>query len=537
MNLSVNTLLQGGKYKIVRFIKSGGFGCTYEAEHVMLEKRIAIKEFFVKDFCNRDEQTSHVTVGTQSKKELVAKLRRKFIDEAKGLCKLHHPGIVSVSDVFEENGTAYFVMDYIEGKSLSEIVHARGALPEKQALDYIRQAGEALQYVHEHNRLHLDIKPDNLMLDANGQVVLIDFGASKQYDEENGENTSTLIGKTPGYAPLEQMGNDVVRFMPATDVYALGATLYKLLTGTTPLSANRLASGEEQPPLPAGISQGSRMAVDRAMQTRKDKRPQSVREFLSLLGSLAEPSELENDNTVFEVKTEVFEKPQPEPVLPAPSKPELPKNVSDPTGKCDRNTPIGEWIYRIGNRPSVVNVLAILGILRCLAYCLVCIQSIFYYIFNYTLYELPDPLYDVFHFLDWFFVAEILLVIFFLVRLKSFTEKLARLLIIPLSLCLILMILFRFVESNSLIGLWAIIPYAGVAILGIKMSKQYHGELRVLGRAMGCIGFLTVISCALYFPSTYLWLGFLWALSLLDFVVKIYWISAMWRFMIKTNKS
>lgn len=319
MNLPVNMLLQGGKYKIVRFIKSGGFGCTYEAEHVMLEKRIAIKEFFVKDFCNRDEQTSHVTVGTQSKKELVAKLRRKFIDEAKGLCKLHHPGIVSVSDVFEENGTAYFVMDYIEGKSLSEIVHARGALPEKQALDYIRQAGEALQYVHEHNRLHLDIKPGNLMLDGNGQVVLIDFGASKQYDEENGENTSTLIGNTPGYAPLEQMGNDVVRFMPATDVYALGATLYKLLTGTTPLSANRLASGEEQPPLPAGISQGSRMAVDRAMQTRKDKRPQSVREFLSLLGSPAEPSEPENDNTVFEVKTEVFENPQPELERPTPS--------------------------------------------------------------------------------------------------------------------------------------------------------------------------------------------------------------------------
>ena len=129
MHLQTNTLLRGGTYRIVRFIGSGGFGCTYEAEHVMLEKRVAIKEFFVKDFCNRDETTAHITVGTISKKGLVEKLRRKFIDEAKALCKLQHPGIVSVSDVFEENGTAYFVMDYVEGRSLSEIVREQGPLP------------------------------------------------------------------------------------------------------------------------------------------------------------------------------------------------------------------------------------------------------------------------------------------------------------------------------------------------------------------------------------------------------------------------
>ena len=203
MNLPVDRLLQGGKYRIVRFISSGGFGCTYEAEHVMLERRVAIKEFFVKDFCNRDEATAQVTVGTLSKKGLVEKLRRKFVDEAKGLCKLHHPGIVRVSDVFEENGTAYFVMDYVEGRSLNDVVKQEGPLPEARALNYIRQAAEALQYVHEQNRLHLDVKPGNIMLDSEDRVVLIDFGASKQYDEQDGENTSTLLGKTPGYAPLE----------------------------------------------------------------------------------------------------------------------------------------------------------------------------------------------------------------------------------------------------------------------------------------------------------------------------------------------
>lgn len=276
-------LLQGDKYRICRFIGSGGFGCTYEAEHVMLEKRVAIKEFFVRDFCNRDETTSRVTLGTESKRALVDKLRRKFIDEAKNLCRLRHPGIVSVSDVFEENGTAYFVMDFIKGESLAELVQREGALPEAQAVALIRRVADALQYVHAHNRLHLDIKPGNIMVDRSGEVVLIDFGASKQYDEQGGENTSTLLGKTPGYAPLEQMGNDVVQFLPATDIYALGATLYKLLTGQTPPSATLLASGEELDDLPAMISEATRRAIEAAMTINKRRRPQSVAEFLALL--------------------------------------------------------------------------------------------------------------------------------------------------------------------------------------------------------------------------------------------------------------
>jgi serine/threonine protein kinase len=113
-HLQSNTLLNG-KYRIVRFIKSGGFGCTYEAENTYLKERVAIKEFFVKDFCNREESGMTVSVGTKSKAELVARLRGKFLEEAVALHKLKHPGIVHVSDIFEENGTAYYVMDYIDG--------------------------------------------------------------------------------------------------------------------------------------------------------------------------------------------------------------------------------------------------------------------------------------------------------------------------------------------------------------------------------------------------------------------------------------
>ena len=273
-----------GEYCIERFINSGGFGCTYVAEHMMLEKRVAIKEFFVKDFCNRDSSTARISVATQGKQALVEKLKSKFIEEAKALAHMHHPGIVNVSDVFEENGTAYYVMDYIEGCSLHATLEHEGKLSEERALGYIRQVAEALAYVHAQHRLHLDVKPGNIMVDEKGNATLIDFGTSKQYDEENGENTSTVQGYTKGFAPPEQMTNDVVKFMPSTDIYALGATLYKLLTGITPPSATLRISGEGLVALPASVSVTTEKAIEQAMQLNKAMRPQTVEAFLTLLG-------------------------------------------------------------------------------------------------------------------------------------------------------------------------------------------------------------------------------------------------------------
>lgn len=285
MHLSNGTLLQGGKYKIISFINSGGFGCTYEAEHVMLKQRVAIKEFFVKDFCNRDEHTACVTVATQSKKNFIERLRQKFIDEAQSLASFHHEGIVHVSDVFCENGTAYYVMDYIDGQSLSEIVSDKGPLSESKALKYISEVARALRYVHGKNRLHMDIKPGNIMIDSSDHPILIDFGASKHYSEETGENTSTLSGiNTPGYAPVEQVNRSNTTFSPCTDLYALGATLYKLLTGITPPNSVSLMSEEEHIiPLSEDISLSTRDAVVKAMQVKRCDRPQNVDEFLNLL--------------------------------------------------------------------------------------------------------------------------------------------------------------------------------------------------------------------------------------------------------------
>ena len=307
MHLQNNTLLQGGKYKIVRFIASGGFGCTYEAQHTFLDSRVALKEFFISDFCNRDEITGQVTVATKSKVEFVDKLKKKFMDEARSLFKMKHPGIVRVIDVFEENGTAYYAMEYIDGESLGDLVKRKGKLPEAEVVGYIRQVAEALKYVHSLNRLHLDIKPGNIMVNKDGKAVLIDFGASKHYDDETGENTSTLLGiNTKGYAPVEQVNQSFRSFSPATDIYALGATLYKLLTGITPPDANLLMAKEKVlTPLPSYISPSTRHAVEAAMQLLRKNRPQSVKEWLAIL--------IDEEETNVEIDVPEPE-PRPEPI-------------------------------------------------------------------------------------------------------------------------------------------------------------------------------------------------------------------------------
>ena len=363
MYLPDNTELQGGRYRIVRHISSGGFGNTYEGVHVMLDNRVAIKEFYVKDFCNRDETSHSVTVGITAKTALVSKLRKKFVEEAKGLSRLHHPNIVHVLDVFEENGTAYYVMDYINGPSLGDMVKREGKMPEARALKYIRQICDALEYVHSHNRLHLDIKPGNIMVDEHDNAFLIDFGASKQYDEEAGENTSTLLGKTPGYAPLEQMGNDVLIFTPATDIYALGATLYKLLTGDTPPSAMLLASGDTLPPLPASVSAHVAEAIRLAMQINKAKRPQSIREFRALIDgapaadSAPDRETVDDEATIVNVGVAEPAPPEPEDYKPSePSQSSAPRDIeSEPNPMSQKS------IFIAGAVAVVVGICVAIG--------------------------------------------------------------------------------------------------------------------------------------------------------------------------------
>ncbi len=238
MQLKQGSLLQGGKYKIEKVLGQGGFGITYLGEQTSLARKVAIQEFFMKELCNRDATTCHVSVGSEGSREMVTRFREKFVKEARNIAKLRHPNIVSVIDVFEENGTAYYVMDYCEGGSLSALLKEKypNGMPEELAMKYIKEIAAALDYVHKRNINHLDVKPANIMLGDMGEAVLIDFGLSKQYDAETGNQTSTTpVGISEGYAPMEQYRKGGVgQFSPASDIYSLGATLFKLTTGNPP---------------------------------------------------------------------------------------------------------------------------------------------------------------------------------------------------------------------------------------------------------------------------------------------------------------
>ena len=285
--LRVNSTLQGGKYRIIEKLGQGGFGITYLAENTLLEGKVAIKEFFFKEYCERDDSTSRVTIPTSGNREIVERFKQKFIKEAKTIFRLNHPNIVRILDVFEENGTAYYVMEYIEGESLSDMVTRRGAIPFAEAIGYVKAAAEALMYIHSKKINHLDIKPGNLMKrNDDGEIVLIDFGVAKQYDLATSQGTTTTpVGISCGYSPTEQYRkNGVQTFSPQSDVYSLAATLFKLLTGNTPPEAMEI----QDEGLPVAELQAKHIpstvisAIAMAMKGRHE-RTQSVELFIANL--------------------------------------------------------------------------------------------------------------------------------------------------------------------------------------------------------------------------------------------------------------
>ena len=285
--LQADSTLQGGRYRIVRTLGQGGFGITYLAVQSGLEREVAIKEFYMKELCDREESTNHVTLGASGSHETVNRFKEKFLKEARNISRLNHPNIVKVMDVFEENGTAYYVMEYAEKGSLAEMVKAKGLLSESVATRYILRVADALQYIHERKMNHLDVKPSNILLNEKDEPVLIDFGLSKQYDATTGSQTSTTpVGVSEGYAPMEQYKQGGVgTFTPETDIYSLGATYFKLLTGQTPPSASDVSEdgipeGELQS---RGVSQKVIDVIGKAMQSRKKDRYKSVEEMVEAL--------------------------------------------------------------------------------------------------------------------------------------------------------------------------------------------------------------------------------------------------------------
>lgn len=268
---------------------------TYLAEQVSLGRKVAIKEFFMKDYCERDEETALVTLGTKSNKDLVERFRQKFVKEACLIASLNNQHIVKIHDIFEENGTAYYVMEYYGGGSLKDVVSRRGALPEHEAVKYVSEISDALKYIHNRNILHLDIKPSNVLLDDAGRCVLIDFGISKCYDDAGEQTSSSPVGKSKGYAPMEQyVAGGINKFTPATDIYSLGAVLYFLLTGHTPPDANEVYNDGLDPKLLNSVSSSVKSAVVAAMQPKRSDRLHSVDEFVNILSTAATNVTLSN---------------------------------------------------------------------------------------------------------------------------------------------------------------------------------------------------------------------------------------------------
>ena len=278
--------LQDGKYRIEKSLGQGGFGITYLATQVNLNRQVAIKEFYPKDFCDTSQVRLTPKPGDE---ELVARFKRKFISEARNVAKLDHPNIVKIYDVFEENSTAYFVMEYVEGESLDAMAK-RGAMSEADALHYIIPIARALEYVHSENMTHLDVKPANIMVRRkNNTPVLIDFGLAKQYDRTTGGETSTsFVGLSPGYAPIEQYNQGGVNtFSPQIDVYALGATLYRLVTGMTPPEPTMREGNDVEISTP--VSAGTRNAIQHAMRMFKSNRTPSMTAFITELSATPTP--------------------------------------------------------------------------------------------------------------------------------------------------------------------------------------------------------------------------------------------------------
>lgn len=275
--------MQHGTYRIERVLGQGGFGITYLAIDVNLQRQVAVKEFFPRDYCDRDESTSHVTVGTKNSAELVNRLKAKFLKEARNIAKFDNPNIIRIYAAFEENDTAYYVMEYIEGESLSAMVKQQGPISEPKALEYIRKVGSALEYVHARKINHLDVKPANIMVRrSDNNPILIDFGLSKQYDTVGNQTSTTPIGVSHGYAPLEQYTAEGVKdFSPQSDLYSLAATLYYLLSGVVPPQATTLV--EEQLTFPGSIPSRLVAPLSKAMSSARHQRHETIGHFIEAL--------------------------------------------------------------------------------------------------------------------------------------------------------------------------------------------------------------------------------------------------------------
>ena len=278
----------------------GGFGITYRSSDTKLHREVAIKEYYPSDCVRQD---ASVQPGGALSFADYENLKTEFLEEARALARFQHRNIAQVLSVFEENNTACMVMEFLKGKTLTQLLEEKSKLSESEAVGYVQQVGEALVAVHSANLIHRDIKPDNIIVCEDGRAVLIDFGLTEQKTISNSDTrrlrANSVMG-TDGYAPLEQYPHSILPCGPYSDIYSLGATLYHLITGKMPMSAPVREAAATSTSSNAAmlnprqinpqVSLNVEKAITNSMQLKAQERPQAIQEFLSQLHSYDAPT-------------------------------------------------------------------------------------------------------------------------------------------------------------------------------------------------------------------------------------------------------
>lgn len=283
------------EFEIEDVLGIGGFGITYRAMDTLLKRAVAIKEYMPSGIAVRDREQASIMPASSAHQEDFDWGLERFKMEAATLVAFSHPNIVSVFRFFQANGTAYLVMEYQDGKSLAELLGKNGTLTETEINEILYPLLDGLEEVHVAGFMHRDIKPANIFIRRDGKPVLIDFGAARQAMGGHSQALTSIV--TAGYAPYEQYESETVQG-PWTDIYALGATLYRAIAGNKPVEAPKRAGavmrGADDPNPPAREIGAGRysptllLAIDTALNVLEGQRPQSVDEFKAFLAGEAE---------------------------------------------------------------------------------------------------------------------------------------------------------------------------------------------------------------------------------------------------------
>lgn len=279
----------GEKYIAGRVLGYGGFGVTYLGWDTVLKRKVAVKEYLPSDFATRSYGTKMLTVFSGEAADQFEAGLNSFISEAKRLAKFNRvPQIVDIYDCFMENGTGYIIMEYLEGQTVKELLKEKQKLPAEEAKQIVMEVLKGLSEVHKEGIIHRDIAPDNIFITKNNEVKILDFGAARYATAVQSRSLSVIL--KPGYAPEEQYRSRGEQG-PWTDVYALGATCYRMITGIRPEEAiERLAEDHVKPPSELGVSIDSNMenALMNSLNIRREYRIPDAESFYNALNSKAE---------------------------------------------------------------------------------------------------------------------------------------------------------------------------------------------------------------------------------------------------------